>query len=126
MTSLGAFAVAGSAADADAFRAATGLSTGGDVLPLIFPMRWLVLPAVRSAMTSLVPESDLVLVHESQSFDYEAPLRIDTAYTMHLTGRRKTEPDQLIVDGAILDADGATLGTLETVLRLFSARAEVA
>jgi hypothetical protein len=117
---LGVFAVTASRADVEAFRTATGSRIGGDALPLTFPMRWLVNPDIRAAMATLVPEADLVLVHESQSFDYAVPLRIGAAYALTLQGRRKSDPDQLIVDGTIASRDGSTVATLETILRLFS------
>ena len=120
VTPLGAFAVAASAEEADAFRGATGLPLGGSSLPLTFPMRWLATQAVRDSLTGLVSEPEIVLVHESQSFDYEAPLQVGTLYTLSLKGRRKTDPDQLVVDGTIADPNGITLARIETILRLFS------
>jgi hypothetical protein len=120
---LGTFAVSGTAAEAESFRVATSLPPDGtQTLPLTFPMRWLVAPAVREALAALVPEPDLVLVHESQAFDYAAPLLTDHPYAMTLTARRKSDPAQLIVDGTIAARDGAAIGRLETILRLFSSR----
>ncbi len=119
---LGTFAVDGTAAEAGAFRAAIGLPVDAALatLPLTFPMRWLVLPAVRTALAAMVPEHDLVLVHESQEFDYATPLLVDTRYTVSFTAHRKTDPAQVIVGGTIATEGGATVATLETILRLFS------
>ena len=73
-TPLGCFAVKGTAAEAEAFRSATGLSPpDGAILPLTFPMRWLAAPDVRRAMIAMVPDA-VALVHEAQAFDYERPL----------------------------------------------------
>lgn len=120
---LGTFAVGGTADEAEAFRAAIGLpaDVASATLPLTFSMRWLVTAAVRASLAAMVPEPDLVLVHESQAFDYVAPLRVGARYTMSLAARRRTDPDQLVVDGTIATEDGATVATLETILRLFSA-----
>ena len=119
---LGPFAVGGTAEEASAFRATIGLPTdGAATLPLTFPMRWLVTPAVREALAALVPEPDLVLVHESQTFEYAAPLLVGARYALRLTARRKTDPGQLIVDGTIAAENGVSVATLETILRLFAA-----
>ncbi len=120
-SALGTFAVIGTLEQAAAFRAATGQrGEPAHVLPLTFPMRWLVTTEVRAAIAMLVPQPDLVLVHESQTFDYVSPLRAGERYAMTLTARRKTDPDQLIVDGAIASLEGKPVATLETILRLFS------
>ena len=120
-TTLGTFAVIGTAEEAKAYRAATGMAAEPSyVLPLTFPMRWLATTEVRAAIATLVPQPDLVLVHESQTFDYVSPLRAGERYAMTLTARRKTDPDQLIVDGVIASLEGKHAATLETILRLFS------
>ena len=118
-TPLGCFPVAGTAAEADAFRAAAG-SPPRDraILPLTFPMRWLAAPAVRGAMTAMVP-AGVALVHEAQSFDYEQPLRVDETYALTLSARREAEPDRLVLHGSIAAGDGVPAARLETVLRLF-------
>ncbi len=118
-TPLGCFPVAGTAAEADAFRAATG-SPPRDraILPLTFPMRWLAAPAVRGAMMAMVSDG-IALVHEAQTFDYERPLRVDERYMLSVSARRESDPDRLVLLGSIAAADGTPAARLETVLRLF-------
>ena len=118
-TPLGRFPVAGTAAEAFAFRAATGLSVvEGPVLPLTFPMRWLAAPAVRDAMAAMTSDG-FVLVHEAQTFDYEQPLLVGEPYVLTLLAQREADPDRVILRGSIAAGDGAPAARLETVLRLF-------
>ena len=125
-TPIGSFRVRAEPAEVEAFRQATRLESGGDGLPLTFPIRWLVTPEIRAALVAMVPEPDLVLFHESQSFAYEQPLRPDETYNLTLSARRETAPDRLLVDGTIDDASGARCATVETILRLFSTKAVAA
>ena len=120
--SLGTFAVEAGAVEVSAFGVATGVDET-DGVPLTFPMRWLVMPSVRAVMLALVPEPDLVLVHESQSFDYAHRLRVDTRYDLALIARRDQGPDRLFIDGTLRDRDGVVVVRLETVLRLIAAPA---
>ena len=114
---LGRFEVRAEPAEVTAFRRATGLPVA-DALPLTFPIRWLAAPAVRAAMSAMVPDADLVFLHEAQTFDYAVPLRCGETYAMALTARREDDPDRLVVDATILAADGAPCARCETVLRL--------
>lgn len=125
MTPLGPFAVAATPSQIDAFRAATGLPPGAAV-PLTFPMRWLAADAVRTALTSLAADADFVPVHESQSFDYAAPLASGTEYALNLLVRREVAPDRLVVEGTVEGTDGTPVARLETILRLFSTTAVAA
>ncbi len=118
--SLGRFEVRAEPSEVAAFREATGLSDRGDTLPLTFPIRWLAAPEVRAALAAMVPDADLVLVHESQTFDYDAPLQGGKTYALSLAARREAEPDRLVIDTTILAADGAPRARCETILRLFS------
>ena len=123
-TPLGCFPVAGTAAEARAFRSAIGLSPADGAnlplpfLPLTFPMRWLAAPDVRRAMIAMVPDR-VALVHEAQTFDYERLLRVGESYALTLLARREVDPDRLVLDGSIAAGDGAPVARLETVLRLF-------
>ena len=117
---LGTIKVKALATDAAAFRRATGCDGASDVLPLTFPMRWLALPDARRAIMTLVPEADLVPVHESQSFDYPTTLQASRAYRLELSGERVAAPDRLIIEGAVLGEDGSVQARLETILRLVS------
>ncbi len=125
MTPLGAFAVCAEPAEVAAFRAATGLPRG-DAVPATFPMRWLAAPEVRDALLAMAGEPDLVPVHESQLFDYLAPLSIGERYEMCLDVRRETAPDRLVLTGAITARSGAIHLRIETILRLFSTAAVAA
>lgn len=125
MTPLGTFAVVAARAEVVAFRAATGLEPGEGV-PTTFPMRWLAAPELRDALLALAPEEDLVPVHESQVFEYLAPLAVDGHYTMELAARREASPERLVLAGTIGDATGTPLVRVETILRLFSTSAVAA
>lgn len=125
-TPIGSFRVRAEPAEVEAFRAATRLEGGGDALPLTFPIRWLVTPEIRAALVAMVPEPDLVLFHESQSFAYERQLLPGETYALTLSARRETSPDRLLVDGTITDTSGAHCATVETILRLFSTKAVAA
>ncbi|MDR3462495.1 MAG: hypothetical protein P4L76_09305 [Beijerinckiaceae bacterium] len=120
---LGTFTVSSTAGEAAAFCAATGLDCVGDVLPLTFPMRWLVGADVRAALLDAVADPDVVLVHESQIFDYSHRLRSGDSYALSLSTRRESAPERLLVDGVIRDASGLELARLETILRLIKAPA---
>ena len=121
---IGVFAVRGSAAEAEIFRTATGLPSGGATLPLTFPMRWLAARDIRVALTALVGHGEVVLVHESQSFSYVEPLQVDRAYDLRLTVRREHAPDRLVLEGAITEAEGRACADVETILRLVAAPPE--
>ncbi len=81
-------------------------------------MRWLASPEVRAATTAMVP-ADVALVHEAQTFAYDAPLLAGEPYAMTLAAHRESDPERLVLAGSIAGADGARVATLETVLRLF-------
>ena len=118
---IGSFAVSADEAEIAAFRRAARLDEG-DALPFTYPIRWMARPDIRAALTALVPEAGLVPFHESQSFDYAAPLRAGTRYALAVTARRESAPDRLVVEG-VLSAGRARVATIETVLRLFSTEA---
>jgi hypothetical protein len=124
-TALGRFAVIGTVAEVDAFCRATGVALS-QTLPLTYPMRWLALPDVRAGLLELVAGSDVVLVHESQSFAYTQLLYVDHLYTLTLFARREETPDRVIVDGTVVDAGGYEQARIETILRLITAPAEQA
>ena len=119
MTPLGTFAVTAEGGEVAAFRAATGLAPGDEV-PATYAMRWLAAPEVRAATLAMVPEPDVVPVHESQTFDFIAPLTVGSDYRMEIAARRETAPERLILDAAIRGGDGAPCLRVETILRLFS------
>ena len=116
---LGVFPVRGTASEADAFRLAIGQPPGGVALPLTFPMRWLAAPEVRAATTGMVPD-DVALVHEAQTFEYDAPLLTGEPYALTLVAHRESGPDRLVLAGSVATIDGTRMAWVETVLRLFS------
>lgn len=125
-TPIGSFTVRAEPGEVAAFRAAIGVEGDAAELPFTYPIRWMVTPEIRPELLALVPEPDLVLFHESQTFAYERPLVSGEDYTLTLTARRETAPDRLLVDGAISDGAGKACATVETILRLFSTKAAVA
>lgn len=125
-TGIGSFRVRAEPGEVAAFREATGLPGDHANVPLTYPMRWLVTPDIRAALLAMVPEPDLVLVHESQTFDYQRQLRCGADYVLSLAVRREAAPDRLFVDGMIADAEGLPFAAVETILRLFSTKAVAA
>lgn len=125
MTPLGTFAVTAERAAVAAFRAATGLPPG-EAVPATFPVLWLAAPAPRDALLAMAPEPDLVPVHESQSFEYLAPLAVGESYELRLEARRDAAPDRLLLFGTVAASDGTPLVRVETILRLFSTAAVAA
>ncbi len=122
VAALEAFEVTAGADDVAAFCRAAGLEATVDRLPFTYPIRWMAAPHVRAALAGMVPEPDIVPFHESQSFDYVAPLRVGVRYTLAVTARRESGPDRLVAEGHVAAEGGAVLATVETVLRLFSTR----
>jgi hypothetical protein len=122
-SALGTFTVSSTAGEAGAFREATGVKSASDVLPLTFPMRWLAAPEIRAALLDAVADPDVVLVHESQAFDYAQRLRSGESYALSVSARRESAPERLLVDGVISDGSGRELARLETILRLIKAPA---
>lgn len=125
MTPLGPFAVRAEPAEVAAFRAVTGLPPG-DTVPATFPMRWLAAPEVRDALLAMAAEPDLVPVHESQMFDYLAPLTVGEHYEMRLDAHRESAPERLVLTGTVTGRSGAIHLRIETMLRLFSTAAVAA
>ena len=121
---LGAFQVAATQGEVAAFRSATRCL--GEGVPLTFPMRWLASPELRRALLAMVPEPDLIPVHESQTFEYVQPLTVDQAYVLTLSAGRESAPDRLVVAGVVASGTGEMVVRLETILRLFPGQAAVA
>ena len=116
---LGPFAVSAEAADVAAFRRSARLQAD-DAVPFTWPIRWLARPEIRAALLAFAPEG-FVPFHESQTFDYVAPLEIDVGYRLEIAARREHgPPDRLVVDGRVTTEGGAAMATIETVLRLFA------
>jgi hypothetical protein len=118
------------AAEVAAFRAETGGAPG--TVPFTFPMRWLAAPEIATALGGLL-EAGHVLVHEAQSFAYDAPLDIGRSYLLRVEAESGLAPPRLTLRGQVTSLDGTSLdGTppdgkpclrLETVLRIVPAPA---
>jgi hypothetical protein len=100
--------------------AAYSRETGGDGTspPLSYPAVWLTEPRLFDPVRELCATLDVVPVHESQSFTYEAPLVAGESYDVSLTLRREATPPRLVICAAIAGLDGALVGRSETMLRL--------
>jgi len=125
---LDPIAVRADAAEAAAFRRATldaAEACDADELPFTFPVRWLARSEIRAAVARLLNEQDsaaLLPLHESQSFDYAAPLRADVDYRMRVHMRRESEAAQLVLSAEIGPDEGIVHLRMEMVLRLFAGR----
>jgi hypothetical protein len=98
---IGPLKVRASAAEVEAFRRETSGGPAAKELPFTFPVRWLTHPDIRAAGASLVDGEPWVPIHESQSFDYERPLEIDTDYQMVVELSREAEPPRLLLRAEI-------------------------
>jgi hypothetical protein len=96
----------------------TGGAPAGDFVPLIFPIRWLALPAVRGLILQMIGGQGFLPVHEGQSFAYEHELRIETDYVLAIEGRRAAKPPRLTLRMAVSTGQGEICAHLETVLRI--------
>ena len=113
---LGTFTVRATAAAAAAFARETGNLPQG--VPFTFPVRWLARPDFLEAAVEMIGDANWVPIHESQSFDYRAPLAVDEDYAMTVAMKRETEPSRIILLADIGPADGAPLLTMEMMLRI--------
>jgi hypothetical protein len=112
---LGPFEAATGPEAVAVFVAATGAS--GDRPPATFPIVWLSLPELKQALNVAVGPGR-VPVHESQSFDYERPLRPGEAVVLAGVARREHSPERLIVSVEAKGDDGRTALTMRSVLRV--------
>ena len=113
---LGTFTVRATAAEAAAFARETGNPEQG--VPFTFPVRWLARPDFLAAAVEMIGDANWVPIHESQSFDYRAPLAVDKDYAMTVTMKRETEPSRIILLAGIGPVAGAPLLDMEMVLRI--------
>jgi len=86
-------------------------------VPLIFPLRWLAVPELRTALADLVASEDRAVLHESQRFDCVRPPLAGQDYelTAELT-RQDTEPPRITIAAVVRDQAGEIM-RLITVLR---------
>ncbi len=113
---LGTFAVRASSDEADAFRRETGGS--GPKIPFTFPVRWLARPDFHAIAAELIGDHDWVPIHESQSFDYRAPLAADVDYLMTVKMQRQTEPSRIILLADVGAPGEASVLSMEMILRI--------
>ncbi|MGH6847238.1 MAG: hypothetical protein ACREC0_07320 [Methylocella sp.] len=104
--------------DVAGFLRETGVAPTGDFVPLIFPVRWLALPAVRGLILQLIGGQGFLPIHEAQSFAYERELRIESEYVLAIEARRTAKPPRLILRMAVSTRQGQVCARSETVLRI--------
>jgi hypothetical protein len=118
--SVGPIAVSADAGDVARFAAALGLEPdagGGRRVPATYPIRWLLLPAVRDLLAGATPARG-ALVHEAQDIAYRAALEPGGRYRMSASIEPAGDPSRLVVTGRIVDDSGALVCTLTSRLRL--------
>ncbi|WP_297299571.1 hypothetical protein [uncultured Methylovirgula sp.] len=113
---LGTFTVRAAAAEAAAFAREVG--SPGQSVPFTFPVRWLARPDFQAAAVEMIGDANWVPIHESQSFDYRAPLTLDADYAMTVTMKRETEPSRIILSAYVGVADEAPSLSMEMTLRI--------
>ncbi|MFV0280699.1 MAG: hypothetical protein ACK5JM_08050 [Rhodoblastus sp.] len=121
-TALGPFEALADPAAIAAFKAALDapgavLDASGAEIPATFPIVWLSLPALKTALREAAGAGHLP-VHESQSFDYAQPLVSGAAYRMSVAAQRENAPPRLVVEAKVADASGAKIVTMRAALRL--------
>jgi hypothetical protein len=128
---IGPLTVKADAARVAEFQGATfGGAEAGCVLPFTFPVCWLAAPEIRAGVAGLVGEDDgttLLPLHESQSFDYAAPLLADVDYCMSVNIRQEREPLRLVLQaevGEIVSGADAVHLRMEMVLRIVAITGE--
>lgn len=121
---LGPFVVRATAADAAAFARETGGE--GGTLPFTYPVRWLAQPDFQAVATELIGNDRWVPIHESQSFDYRAPLAVDTDYVMTVMMKREIKPSRIILVAEIGHAGENPRLDMEMMLRIVPLPAETA
>jgi hypothetical protein len=106
------------ASEVAGFLRETGDTRTGGFVPLIFPVRWLGVPAVRGLILQLTGGEGFLPVHEAQGFAYERELRIETDYVLAVEARRATKPPRVILKMAVSTGEGEICACVETVLRI--------
>lgn len=118
--SIGPIAVRTDSAEVTAFAAALGLGCGFGPVPLTFPIRWLSLQAVRPVVIQRLGLAGEAIVQQSQTFTFHDTLTASRDYSFEVFARRERTPaDRTVLHGTVRDSAGATIATLETLLRTF-------
>ena len=113
---IGPLKVRASVAEVEAFRRETSGGPAARELPFTYPVRWFTHPDIRAAGAGLVGPEPWVPIHESQTFEYERRLEVDTDYQMVVELSRESEPPRLVLRAEIGDA--APCLRSEMVLRI--------
>jgi hypothetical protein len=100
------------------FARATGTAKSRRFVPLIFPVRWLGLPAIRALIFEAIGGDGFLPVHEAQNFTYLRELQIDTDYFLAVEARRSSKPPRLTLHAAVLTQQDEMCMHFETVLRI--------
>ena len=112
---VGPFEVAADPETVAAFAAAVDAT--GPEPPATFPATWLSLPRVKEALAAAIGPGHLP-VHESQSFDYERPLRSGARYLLSATAWREEGPARLVFVAEAAEPDGRIAVAMRSVLRI--------
>lgn len=86
-------------------------------VPATFPIVWLSQPAIRDALMGLLAPGELPF-HEEQAFDYASPLESGIGYSLFVDLARDEEPARIVLSARAEAANGQTVMTAKTVLRL--------
>lgn len=101
------------------YRRETGFAdTLEKIVPVAFPAVWLTADEIGGAIRGALEGEDVVPVHESQSFQYLAPLRVGESYDLTISLRREQTPPRLVVNASVSTPDGALRLNAETLLRI--------
>lgn len=115
---IGPVAVRTDAADVAAFISALELEQRFGPVPLIFPIRWLSLPAIHAAVTRELGLAGAIVVQQSQTFTYHREFAIDRDYDFTVEGRRERTPtDRTVLHATARDSTGEIVATLDALLR---------
>ncbi len=113
---IGPLKVRAEVAEVEAFAQEISGDVKEEGLPFTFPIRWFTHPDIRAAGERLGGSEPWVPIHESQTFDYERPLKIGVDYVMVVEMHREMEPARLILRAEI--GDGAPCLRSEMILRI--------
>lgn len=88
-------------------------------VPIIYPIRWLALPEIRTAIAAAIGPQTGLLLHETQNFEASTPLRAAATYRLSATVEvAGTDPPRLSLRGTASDDDGTVCARFTARLRL--------
>ena len=122
---LGPLPVTVTADKADALAAALGSRRPGWV-PAIFPISWVALPEIHSAIMALANCGDGLLLHETQSFECVIPLRTGLTYLLMVTMRLQDQASpRLSLQGVVSDTENNVCARFQASLRILAPRSDL-